>query len=54
MKKILDENGSEWGIGDTEEEAYENAVTNYLKKYPEEEGNEEVVFSFDAVECLES
>ena len=50
MFKIIDENGSEWGTGNTEAEAYENAKENYLSKYPEEEGNEDVIYSFDAIE----
>ena len=47
--KIIDQNGSEWGIGETEEEAYENAKENYLSKYPEEENNLDIVDSFDCI-----
>ncbi len=50
MTKIIDENGSFWGEGNTESAAYENAKENYLSKYPEEEGNEDIVYTFDAVE----
>lgn len=50
MTKIIDENGSVWGEGITEELAYNDAIANYISKYPEEEENKDIVRSFDAVE----